>query len=103
MNSAQLPIPPQSSHRTVETPRGVLSSVRNQVAFVRALLDEIERVAPADAKGVSEQLVEELARLGCRCIEVASTRGVCFRNCVRATEPPLYDEVLSTSLPPDVR
>jgi hypothetical protein len=50
-----------------------LSPVRKQTASVRALLDEIERGGPSGpGDGVSEQLVEELARLGCRCLEVAS-------------------------------
>jgi hypothetical protein len=40
---------------------------------VRALLDEVERVAPAGADvAFDAQVVEELARLGCRCIEMAS-------------------------------
>jgi hypothetical protein len=50
-----------------------MSSVRNQAALLRTLLDEVERVAPLGAdEAVCEQLVEELARLGCRCIELAS-------------------------------
>jgi hypothetical protein len=50
-----------------------VSPVRSQAAFVRTLLDELERVAPPGVDdAVSEQLVEELARLGCRCIELAS-------------------------------
>jgi hypothetical protein len=46
--------------------------VRSQAAFVRSLLDEVERVAPSvPAAAVSAQLVEELARLGCRFLEIA--------------------------------
>lgn len=53
--------------------RLILQSVRSQAAFVRALLDEVERVAPPGSDdAVSEQLVEELARLGRRCIEIAN-------------------------------
>jgi hypothetical protein len=53
-----------------------LSGVRIQAAVVRALLDE-ERVAPSTAgSAVSAQLVEELARLGCRLLEVASAQLV---------------------------
>jgi hypothetical protein len=49
-----------------------MSSVRNQAALLRTLLDEVERVAPPGVdEAVCEQLVEELARLGCRCIELA--------------------------------
>ncbi len=48
--------------------------VRQQVAVVRAFADELERMA---ARGSSEtlrpQLVEELARLGCRILEAAAT------------------------------
>jgi hypothetical protein len=40
---------------------------------VRSLLDEVERTLPAElADPVSEQLVEELGRLGCRCVELAA-------------------------------
>ena len=50
-----------------------VSPVRSQAAFVRALLDEVERIAPAGGdRAVTEQLAEELARLGCRCIELAN-------------------------------
>jgi hypothetical protein len=46
--------------------------LRSQTAFVRALLDEVERAARAGGDGaVSEQLAFELARLGCRCREAA--------------------------------
>lgn len=49
------------------------TSLRSQAAFVRALLDELERISPADSEGaLGAQLVEELARLGCRCLETAS-------------------------------
>jgi hypothetical protein len=48
--------------------------VRSQAAFVRTLLDEVERVAPSAAGcAVSAQLAEELTRLGCRFLEVASS------------------------------
>jgi len=49
------------------------SPVRSQAAFVRALLDEVERVAPAGGdRAVNEQLADELTRLGCRCVELAN-------------------------------
>jgi hypothetical protein len=52
---------------------GCIGSLRAQAAVIRSLLDEVERVAPANAPVVArEQLVEELARLGCRFIEAAS-------------------------------
>jgi len=72
MNAAQMLMPPQSTRRTTDV--RAMSSVRSQAAFVRALLDEVERVAPSGAgDAVSAQLVEELARLGCRCFDTAST------------------------------
>lgn len=46
--------------------------LRSQAAFVRALLDELERAIPADAKReVRAQVVEELGRLGSRCLQAA--------------------------------
>jgi hypothetical protein len=56
-----------------------LTPVRRHAALVRALLDELERVAPApdiserrsDGDG-GGQLIEELARLGCRIFECAA-------------------------------
>jgi hypothetical protein len=71
MSAEKNPTPPQSTDRASDV--RAVSSVRSQAAFVRALLDEVERVAPSGSGSVvSEQLVEELARLGCRCIETAS-------------------------------
>ena len=71
MNDLTRLIPPQSTRRASDV--RALSSVRSQAAFVRALLDEVERVAPPGSEdAVTEQLVEELARLGCRFLEVAS-------------------------------
>ncbi len=76
MNAAHPMNPPPSTTR----PSGVrsLSTVRSQAALVRALLDEIERLAPLGADStVDEQFIEELARLGCQCLEIAtaSTAG----------------------------
>jgi hypothetical protein len=43
------------------------------VAVLRTLTDHIEQLArPGDADGVSWQLVEEMARLGCRLLEAAA-------------------------------
>jgi hypothetical protein len=48
-------------------------TVRKQAALVRALLDELERVAPLNGvDALTEQLIEEIARLGCRCVRFAS-------------------------------
>jgi hypothetical protein len=71
MNAARLLIPSPSIARANEA--RALTNVRSQAAFVRALLDEVERVVPRESNDlVSEQLVEELARLGCRFLDVAS-------------------------------
>lgn len=47
-------------------------SVRRQVAVVRALADELDRLGPASADCLRPQFVEELARLGCRVLETAA-------------------------------
>lgn len=58
-----------------------ISTVRTQAAFVRALLDEIERVAPAgEGTAITAQLAEELARLGSRCIATAMALSSCPRR-----------------------
>jgi hypothetical protein len=50
-----------------------VARVRSQAALVRALLDELERILPAQSEDVvSVQMVEELARLGCRCFDAAA-------------------------------
>lgn len=47
--------------------------IRSQAACVRTLLDEVERGLPPDLDDpMSIQLVEELARLGSRCSELAA-------------------------------
>lgn len=51
----------------------LVAKVRGQAACVRTLLDEVERALPAElAEPMSVQLVEELGRLGCRCVELAA-------------------------------
>jgi hypothetical protein len=51
-----------------------LLAVREQVAVVRAFADELERLtSQGSVRGLCEQLVEELARLGCRILEAAAT------------------------------
>ncbi len=50
-----------------------LACVREYVAVVRALADQVDDLArPGDADGLSEQLIEEAARLGCRLLEAAA-------------------------------
>jgi hypothetical protein len=49
-----------------------LTRLRSQVAVVRALADHVDYLArPADAEGLGNQVVEEMARLGCRLLEAA--------------------------------
>ena len=51
-----------------------LSRLRAQVAVVRTLADQIEHFArPRDADGLGKQLGEELARLGCRLLDVGGS------------------------------
>lgn len=57
-----------------------ICEVRDQVAVARALLDEVDRIVPVSADGrvpPPGQVAEELARLGCKIVEIASalTRG----------------------------
>jgi hypothetical protein len=50
-----------------------LARLRAQVAIVRGLADHIEHFArQADAGELSSQLIEEMARLGCRLFELAA-------------------------------
>jgi hypothetical protein len=54
--------------------RPPLALVRSQVALARALLDELEDMAPGfdPARAPSAQAIEELTRLGCRIFETAA-------------------------------
>jgi hypothetical protein len=59
-----------------------LFAVRQQVAIVRAFADELKRLTSREGtRGLCEQFVEELARLGCRILETAATAS-------RTMEPP---------------
>jgi hypothetical protein len=57
-----------------------LAPLRSHAAVIRALLDELDRLAPLSARGgepaaiacLGEQLAEELGRLGCRMLECAA-------------------------------
>jgi hypothetical protein len=50
-----------------------LARLRTQLAVVRALADQIEVAAsPRHVNGFGEQLIEEMARLGCRLFEAAA-------------------------------
>jgi hypothetical protein len=51
-----------------------LGRLRSQAAVVRALADHVEHLSRAgDSDGIGDQLIEEMARLGCRLIEAAGT------------------------------
>lgn len=68
-------VPPFSvleSHEVVAV-QARLVRVRSQVAIIRTLADHIETLSRvADADAVAEQVIEELARLGCRLLETAA-------------------------------
>jgi hypothetical protein len=76
-------MPGSSTFRPASTRSGPVSSstaalslraLRSQAAFVRSLLDEVERLAPSSSVGeaLSEQIVEELAQLGSRSLQAAA-------------------------------
>jgi hypothetical protein len=51
-----------------------LGRLRSHAAVIRSLADEVECISRAgDAEGLGEQLIEEMARLGCRLLETAAT------------------------------
>jgi hypothetical protein len=54
--------------------RPALTAVRSQAAFLRSLLDELDRLPPMSEaqESVADQIIEELARLGHRSLEAAS-------------------------------
>ena len=50
-----------------------LVNLRSQVAVVRTLADQVEQLSrAADVDGLGAQMVEEVARLGCRLLEAAA-------------------------------
>ncbi len=52
----------------------LMRTIRSQVSLVRALLDEVERLQTNSVVAcvASEQLIDELTRLGCRTLEAAA-------------------------------
>jgi hypothetical protein len=51
-----------------------LGRLRSQAAVIRALADHVEHLSRAgDGDGIGDQLIEEMARLGCRLIEAAGS------------------------------
>ena len=73
MSSITFAVPPLAAIK-LSPVNTALRALRSQAALLRALLDEVERLAPASScdEGFSEQIVEELTRLGCRSLEAAS-------------------------------
>jgi len=68
---ATLAIPPSKDDGRLAV-EAQLKRVRTQVAAVRAVADHAEQLAQAAAVDrLTEQLVEEMARLGCRLLEAA--------------------------------
>jgi len=61
--------PPSSSSPASSS----LQALRSQAAFVRSLLDEVERLTPLSSSGeaLSEQIVDEIARLGARALKAS--------------------------------
>jgi hypothetical protein len=56
---------------------GEYAALREHVALVRALLEEVEHVVPAaratgDGEAIGRQLMEEMSRLGRRLLECAA-------------------------------
>lgn len=50
-----------------------LARLQSHAAVVRTLADQVEHLSRAgDADGIGDQLVEELAQLGCRLLETAA-------------------------------
>jgi hypothetical protein len=63
----------ESNDNCQPIPELQLGRLRAQAAVVRTLADHIEHFArPENVDGVSEQLIEEVARLGCRLFEAAA-------------------------------
>lgn len=70
-----------------------LTAIRDQVAVVRTLTDELERVVPSSwaEHPISEQLIEEMTCLGHRILEIASAlAGAAERQ--SSLVPPHCDE-----------
>ncbi|HSO31758.1 MAG TPA: hypothetical protein VLT33_04565 [Labilithrix sp.] len=73
MSGTTFALPPLASIKPSPASR-TLGALRSQAAFLRSLLDEVERLAPASGSenAMGDQLVEELTRLGCLSLEAAS-------------------------------
>jgi acetolactate synthase regulatory subunit len=74
-----------------------IARLRAQVAVVRTLTDHVEHLADVAAvEGVQAQVVEEIARLGCRLLEVAASLAASDRpeasGVFRHLDPLLSDD-----------
>ncbi len=49
-----------------------LAAIRTQTAVVRALMDDVERFSGVPLRAPLDQLVDEMARLGCSALATAS-------------------------------
>jgi hypothetical protein len=49
-----------------------LVRLRSQVAIIRTLADDVD-AGTVDAGAMADQVIEEMARLGCRLLEMAAT------------------------------
>jgi len=64
---------PESNDDGVLAAEHRLAGLRRQAAVVRTIADHVGELArPRDAEGLRAQLVEEMARLGCRLLEAAA-------------------------------
>jgi hypothetical protein len=69
-----------------------LARLRSQAAVVRALADHVEHLSRAgDADGIGDQIIEEMARLGCRLLEAAGA--------LAAGVPPIEDSGIFARAP----
>jgi hypothetical protein len=65
--------PDAEPEATLQSAEPRLARLRAQVAIVRTIADHIEHFAQQmDADELSSQLIEEMARLGCRLFELAA-------------------------------
>jgi hypothetical protein len=71
-------------------------AVREQAALVRSLAEQVEHLGPWGAQpSLRAQLVEELARLGCRALEVAAAMSEMTEPAPRSGVVPLLAEDLA--------
>jgi hypothetical protein len=73
-----------------------LVHLRSQAAVIRTLADQVEHLSrAAEADGLGVQIVEEMARLGCRLLETAGALAEAPRSSVRTVRRWLPEDALS--------